>query len=337
MDDIIVRPRNPRYNIPNKLPNKNRLPYNRNKKSRTDSFNLLEVLLKQLVLSIICLLLVFGVKSINTPVTKFLSDKVKLVATDNIDINQIYKDIDGAVKKLTGKLNTGSSNNGKTDINKASEDTKQTGNLQGTSNAGKEATGQNVLANNANGNSGQAAGISDKGSSYTQSSQKDNSAQNSKASDSVQNTQTSSADKKLIDSIKSKYTFLVPVNGTLSSPFGMRVDPADNIEKLHKGIDIAANKGVSIKAALSGTVIISGTDSTFGNYIEIDHDNGLLTLYAHCSQLLVKKGQKVKKGDIIGKVGDTGAAVGPHLHFEIRKDGIQLNPLEFIKVPLKSN
>jgi len=121
----------------------------------------------------------------------------------------------------------------------------------------------------------------------------------------------------------------------LGSAFGNRVDPIQKIVKFHYGIDIEAEKGTQIKAALAGEVLVSDTDPTYGKYIKIKHNDGITTVYAHCSSLLVKKGQKVKQGSVIAKVGDTGAAVGPHLHFEVWKDGKPLNPLNFIKVPVK--
>lgn len=95
----------------------------------------------------------------------------------------------------------------------------------------------------------------------------------------------------------------------------------------HGGIDIKASSGEDILAANSGEVLIATYHSSYGYYILIDHGGGISTLYAHCSKLLVKAGQKVNKGDVIGYVGSTGNSSGPHLHFEIRIDGVRINPL----------
>jgi len=131
-------------------------------------------------------------------------------------------------------------------------------------------------------------------------------------------------------SLTQNYHFVLPVSGKVSSPFGMRIHPITNAPEMHAGIDIEASKGTSIKAAMDGTVLEATNESSYGNYIKLGHTGGLTTLYAHCSQLLVKKGQAVKQGKVIAKVGDTGDAVGPHLHFEVSKGGEAVNPMEFI-------
>ena len=126
--------------------------------------------------------------------------------------------------------------------------------------------------------------------------------------------------------------FIVPVNGLLSSPFGERMHPIKKIKEFHKGIDIEANKGTNIKASVRGEVDDIGNDKTFGNYIKLSHNDNISTLYAHCDKILVKKGQNVEQGDIIGKVGNTGRSSGAHLHFEIWKDGRPYDPITFIDV-----
>jgi murein DD-endopeptidase MepM/ murein hydrolase activator NlpD len=137
------------------------------------------------------------------------------------------------------------------------------------------------------------------------------------------------------DEFEKNQGFIIPVNGVLSSPFGERFDPKTESLKLHKGIDIEADNGSTIRAALEGTIMEAGSERTYGNYIKIEHNNGLITVYAHCSQLTASKGQRVRQGDAIAKVGDTGASVGSHLHFEIWKDGKALDPLNYVDIPLE--
>ncbi len=116
-----------------------------------------------------------------------------------------------------------------------------------------------------------------------------------------------------------------PVTGTLTSRMGQRWS------RLHAGIDIGASKGTSIKAADGGTIIYAGYDGNYGNTVRIDHGGNMVTVYAHCSKLLVKQGQKVAKGQQIATVGSTGRSTGPHLHFEVRINGKVKNPLDYVR------
>lgn len=121
-----------------------------------------------------------------------------------------------------------------------------------------------------------------------------------------------------------------PSTKSITSQFGTREHPIQGVTKMHNGIDIAGAYGVDIVAADSGTVLFSGNSSSYGKYIVISHGNGITTLYAHCSQLLVKAGTTVSKGQTIAKVGSTGQSTGPHLHFEVSVNGVRQNPLNYV-------
>lgn len=116
----------------------------------------------------------------------------------------------------------------------------------------------------------------------------------------------------------------------ITSPFGYRIHPTLKVNKMHTGIDIGAALGTNILAANSGTVITAGWNNSYGYMIMIDHGGGIVTLYAHCSQLLVSKGSVVTRGQVIALVGSTGRSTGPHLHFEVREDGVYKNPLDYV-------
>jgi murein DD-endopeptidase MepM/ murein hydrolase activator NlpD len=122
-----------------------------------------------------------------------------------------------------------------------------------------------------------------------------------------------------------------PASGRMSSKYGMRYHPILRRRKLHTGDDIAAGYGSSIKAAKSGRVLYSGWKKGYGNTVIIDHGDGVTTLYGHASKLNVKAGQPVKGGQYIGNVGSTGYSTGPHLHFEVRKNGKPVNPRPYLK------
>lgn len=125
------------------------------------------------------------------------------------------------------------------------------------------------------------------------------------------------------------FDYASPVSGVKSSGFGYRLHPIKNEVKYHYGTDLAADTGTPITAFADGTIVAQGDSDSFGKYVMIDHPDGYRTLYAHCSELRMSCGN-VKKGSTIALVGSTGAATGPHLHFELERDGIYLNPEFYI-------
>lgn len=126
-------------------------------------------------------------------------------------------------------------------------------------------------------------------------------------------------------------SLVLPVNGILSSQFGLRIHPIYKEVRFHKGIDIATSIGTPIYPVKEGKVILSVYDEKFGNIIAIDHGNGLVTKYAHNAINLVKTGDVVTMNTMIAKVGNTGVTTGPHLHFEIIRNGLHIDPLKFVK------
>ena len=125
---------------------------------------------------------------------------------------------------------------------------------------------------------------------------------------------------------------LYPVNvGYNSSSYGWRVDPFLGIRSFHEGLDFSAAEGDQIKATAAGMVIATGKTSDYGNYVKIKHGGGIETRYAHASKILVKKGDLVRKDEVIALVGNTGRSTGPHLHYEIRFNGRSLDPRKYLK------
>jgi murein DD-endopeptidase MepM/ murein hydrolase activator NlpD len=121
-----------------------------------------------------------------------------------------------------------------------------------------------------------------------------------------------------------------PVDGPVGSGFGFRIDPITGRAALHTGLDFPADVGTAIHAAAGGMVVVSEVHPAYGNMIEIDHGNSLITRYAHASKLLVKAGMMVKRGQKIAEVGTSGRSTGPHLHFEVLLAGVQQNPARFL-------
>ncbi len=117
----------------------------------------------------------------------------------------------------------------------------------------------------------------------------------------------------------------------LTSYFGRRADPFTGVPSNHTGIDMACATGTAVKSAMSGTVIFTGWNNIYGNYVIVKHYDGYQTLYAHLSKITAKKGQSVNQGDRVGLVGSTGYSTGPHLHFSVYKNGKLLDPLSVLK------
>jgi murein DD-endopeptidase MepM/ murein hydrolase activator NlpD len=132
--------------------------------------------------------------------------------------------------------------------------------------------------------------------------------------------------------LKDTLPSLKPVNIPYSSSsYGWRHDPILGVRAFHEGLDFSAAQGEQIRATASGIVIFAGKAPDYGNYVKIQHGNGLETRYAHCSKLLVKNGDLVSKGEVIALVGNTGRSTGPHLHYEIRLNGNSLDPRQYLK------
>ncbi len=121
-----------------------------------------------------------------------------------------------------------------------------------------------------------------------------------------------------------------PVRGWVTSPFGNRTSPFSGIPAFHEGLDIAAQTGTPVVAPADGVVVKAGFSTGYGNMVEISHGYGIKTVFGHNSRLNVKAGQQVKRGDVISYVGDTGSSTGPHLHYEVRLNGIAVNPVRYL-------
>ncbi len=135
-----------------------------------------------------------------------------------------------------------------------------------------------------------------------------------------------SASQSLLSSTPS----IKPARGPIGSTFGFRLDPINGKMKMHAGLDIVASPGTPVRAPADGVVSFAGWDETYGKLVSIDHGFGVLTRYGHNSQIYVQVGQKISKYDVISASGSTGRSTGPHLHYEVRVNGLPVNPANYI-------
>jgi murein DD-endopeptidase MepM/ murein hydrolase activator NlpD len=141
------------------------------------------------------------------------------------------------------------------------------------------------------------------------------------------------ATAKRLKALMSFVPLRMPLSGdpALTSPFGYRADPFLGRLALHPGVDLAEAYGAEIRAAAAGRVVHAGPAGGYGIMVEIDHGNGLATVYAHMSEALVEEGQQVDKGAVLGRLGSTGRSTGPHLHYEVRVDGEPVDPERYLR------
>ena len=142
--------------------------------------------------------------------------------------------------------------------------------------------------------------------------------------------------ESLINDLKRKRNLLSstpsiwPAKGWLSSGFGYRISPFTGLREFHKGFDISSRKGTKVIATADGVVTFAGRNGLYGNMIKIDHGHGMMTRYGHLEKMLKKRGDAVKRGDVIGLMGNTGRSTGPHVHYEVFLNGLPVNPKKYI-------
>lgn len=119
-------------------------------------------------------------------------------------------------------------------------------------------------------------------------------------------------------------------NGTITSHYGRRMDPFTGMAAMHRGLDFSARTGAPIRATANGVVTMAGRFGTYGLVVEVDHGNGVVTRYAHCSATVAQPGQRVKRGTIIARVGSTGKSSGTHCHYEVLRNGFQVDPMDYV-------
>ena len=275
--------------------------------SNEKNYGLLKKMILQIAICLVIYFIFYLIQNSNYVFSQDIINKTKEILSYDINIEEIFNNIINGINSFSNELVLDGTNN---TINREENNT------------------VNIETQNAIGGA-KLASITAEDIALLQNSKAE---EQSKENISGQN--NNGEDKKLEELTDEEYvkTFnlIKPIEGIVSSEFGIRSVDNPIVSKDHKGIDIAANTGTEIKAAMDGTVTISSTTGSYGYHIQLTN-NDISTMYAHCSKLLVNVGDNVTKGQVIAEVGSTGNSTNPHLHFEIKRGDNYINPRDILE------
>lgn len=272
---------------------------------------------KMIIQMIVCVIIytcIYMLQYSNYLFSKDMVDKTKEVLSYDISIENLYNKSNEFFLNLQKKFNWGVNNEQNDNVNEEAQDqnTEET-NIENSNAESSEANNENV----------DNSEISQNDAS-TEVTNNDTTQLAVGGADETQQEEEKSQEEQDIEYVKQNVSIIWPIKGVITSRFGNRT-PTEIVTANHKGLDIAGNMGDNIVSAMEGTVVQYSEEGDYGKHLRIQSGE-VLTLYAHCSELLVQEGSTVKQGDVIAKVGATGRATGPHLHFEIRRDDRFINP-----------
>lgn len=281
-----------------------------------------KMLNKMIIQMIVCVIIytcIYMLQYSNYLFSKDMVDKTKEVLSYDISIENLYNKSNEFFLNLQKKFNWGVNNEQNDNVNVEAQDqnTEET-NIENSNAESSENTSE---ANNENVDNSE---ISQNDASTEVTNNDTTQLAVGGADETQQPEEEKSQEEQDVDYVKQNVSIIWPIKGVITSRFGNRT-PTEIVTANHKGLDIAGNMGDNIVSAMDGTVVQYSEEGDYGKHLRIQSGE-VLTLYAHCSELLVQEGSTVKQGDVIAKVGATGRATGPHLHFEIRRDDRFINP-----------
>lgn len=276
---------------------------------------------KMIIQMIVCVIIytcIYMLQYSNYLFSKDMVDKTKEVLSYDISIENLYNKSNEFFLNLQKKFNWGVNNEQNDNVNEEAQDqnTEET-NIENSNVESSENTNE---ANNENVDNSEIS----QNDASTEVTNNDTTQLAVGGADETQQEEEKSQEEQDIEYVKQNVSIIWPIKGVITSRFGNRT-PTEIVTANHKGLDIAGNMGDNIVSAMDGTVVQYSEEGDYGKHLRIQSGE-VLTLYAHCSELLVQEGSTVKQGDVIAKVGATGRATGPHLHFEIRRDDRFINP-----------
>lgn len=276
---------------------------------------------KMIIQMIVCVIIytcIYMLQYSNYLFSKDMVEKTKEVLSYDISIENLYNKSNEFFSNLQKKFNWGVNNEQNDNVNVEAQDqnTEET-NIENSNAESSENTSE---ANNENVDNSEIS----QNDASTEVTNNDTTQPAVGGADETQQEEEKSQEEQDIEYVKQNVSIIWPIKGVITSRFGNRT-PTEIVTANHKGLDIAGNMGDNIVSAMDGTVVQYSKEGDYGKHLRIQNGE-VLTLYAHCSELLVQEGSTVKQGDVIAKVGATGRATGPHLHFEIRRDDRFINP-----------
>lgn len=276
---------------------------------------------KMIIQMIVCVIIytcIYMLQYSNYLFSKDMMDKTKEVLSYDISIENLYNKSNEFFLNLQKKFNWVVNNEQNDNVNEETQDqnTEET-NIENSNAESSENTSE---ANNKNVDNSEIS----QNDASTEVTNNDTTQLAVGGADETQQEEEKSQEEQDIEYVKQNVSIIWPIKGVITSRFGNRT-PTEIVTANHKGLDIAGNMGDNIVSAMEGTVVQYSEEGDYGKHLRIQNGE-VLTLYAHCSELLVQEGNTVKQGDVIAKVGATGRATGPHLHFEIRRDDRFINP-----------
>lgn len=278
---------------------KNRIPANTINTSQKPKISMLSKVFIQVITS----MCIFGVIYFMNMNSSFATDKIKPIISEDTDFVGIYNKIDELVKNIGNSINI--DEDSKTNQNSIQD--------------------ENVVDKSAV----DTVNIEDEDENKIQDNTLNANLEEIKGQDET-NEQTENKILTDVDFIKANANITKPISGTITSTYGER-ESTDIISSNHEGVDIGTNYGAEIKAAMAGTVEMTSSEGGYGNHLVIVNGE-ISTLYAHCSKIVVKQGDYIEQGQKIAEVGSTGKSTGPHLHFEIRRNGKTVDPQQIVEL-----
>ena len=276
---------------------------------------------------------IFGLAYFLTQNNYPFMDSVRSVLSADINIGQIYNELNNSFKSVSNWYNGlvgGIGENKQDDANEADNTNAQENNIENTN----EIEGVNNVGDEANGTDGANNGEDEaNGTNTSETENVNNEETNSSDAGGIGGSDeniTLSQNEQDIAYIKENASIIVPVYGTVTSGYGPRT-PTDIISANHAGLDIGANEGTEIIAAMEGTVELVSSYGDYGNHVKITNGE-ISTMYAHCKDIYVNQGDYISQGQVIATVGNTGRTTGPHLHFEIARSGRTVDPQAIIQI-----